>query len=174
MSEAPQRTGDGVENGHAPVLFEARLHPYRSLPPAAFTILMIAVIAVAFAAGAVSIAFGAWPVTGFCGVELLLFYWLFRLNYRSAGEVSEWIRLSADRLEVVRHERNRETGRWIFQPYWLNLSLEGSASEGAGAVLLRSHGRTLALGRFLAPQERLQLKEALAAALESARAPRFE
>jgi uncharacterized membrane protein len=174
MSDDPPRAGDGIEHGHSPVLFEAQLTPYRSLPPAAFTILMLAVIAVAFIAGMVSIAFGAWPVTGFCGVELLLFYWLFRLNYRSAGGVSEWIRLTADRLEVVRHEHNRETGRWILQPYWLNLSLEGGESEGAGAVLVRSHGRTLALGRFLAPQERLRLKEALSAALEGARAPRFD
>ncbi len=174
MSEVPPQPEDSVAHGRSITLFEAQLTPHRSLPPAAFTVLMIAVIAVAFVAGAVSIAFGAWPVTGFCGVELGLFYWLFRLNYRSAGGAGEWIRLTADRLEVVRHERNRETGRWILQPYWLNLSLEGGESEGAGAVLLRSHGQTLALGRFLAPQERLRLKEALSAALERARATRFD
>ena len=173
MSEAPPTAGDGLQGSSPPVLFDARLTPYRSLPPAAFTILMIAVIAVAFLAGAVSVAFGAWPVTGFCGVELLLFYWLFRLNYRSAAGSSEWIRLTYDRLEVVRRERNRETGRWVLQPYWLSVSLQGSESEGSGAVLLRSHGRTLAIGRFLAPQERLRLKEGLAAALARAREPRF-
>jgi uncharacterized membrane protein len=171
MSHAPPEAGDG-DTG--PVLFEARLTPHRSLPPAAFTVLMAAVIAVAFAAGAVSVAFGAWPVTGFCGVELFLFWWLFRLNYRSAAGVSEWIRLTPGRLEVVRRERDRETGRWVLQPYWLNVALEGSESEGSGAVLLRSHGRVLALGRFLPPQERVRLKEALAAALARARASRFD
>jgi uncharacterized membrane protein len=174
MSEAPPAAGDGPQRSSAPVLFEARLTPYRSLPPAAFTVLMIAVIAVAFLAGVVSMAFGAWPVAGFCGIELLLFYVLFRLNYRSAAGSSEWIRLTYDRLEVVRRERNRETGRWVLQPYWLNVSIEGGEDEGAGAVLLRSHGRTLAIGRFLPPQERLQLKEALAAALARTRQPRFD
>ena len=69
MDHAPHQGPDGPS---PPILFEARLTPYRSLPPAAFTILMLAVIAVAFLAGAVSVAFGAWPVSGFCGVELLL------------------------------------------------------------------------------------------------------
>ena len=171
MEHAPQHGPDGPS---PPILFEARLTPYRSLPPAAFMILMLAVIAVAFLAGAVSVAFGAWPVTGFCGVELLLFYLLFRMNYRRAAGASEWIRLTYDRLEVVRRERNRETGRWVLQPYWLTVSIEGGETEGPGAVLLRSHGRTLKIGRFLPPHERLQVKEALAAALARAREPRFE
>ena len=170
MIEASPRA---VEPG-LPVLFEARLSPHRSLAPAAFTALMLAVVAVAFLAGAVSVAFGAWPVTGFCGVELLLFYLLFRLNYRSAEGASEWIRLTRERLEVVRRERNRETGRWVLQPYWLSVALEGGEAEGPGAVLLRSHGRSLALGRFLPPEERLQLKEALATALARARESRFD
>jgi uncharacterized membrane protein len=171
MSEASQAGPDGPS---PPVLFEARLTPYRSLSPAAFTILMMAVIAVAFLAGAVSVAFGAWPVTGFCGIELLLFYLLFRRNYRSAAGCSEWIRLTCDRLEVVRHESDRETGRWVLQPYWLSVSIEGDDTQGPGAVLLRTHGRTLKIGRFLPPQERLQVKEALAEALGRAREPRFE
>lgn len=173
MSEAPFASGQGPTDALAPVLFETRLRPHRSLAPAAFVGLMAGVAAVAFLAGAVSVAFGAWPVTGFCGVELLLFYLLFRLNYRSAAGASEWIRLTPGRLEVVRHERNRETGRWVLQPYWLSVALEGGESEGAGAVLLRSHGRSLALGRFLPPEERLRLKAALDAALTRAREPRF-
>jgi uncharacterized membrane protein len=171
MDHAPHPGPDGPS---PPVLFEAQLTPYRSLPPAAFTMLMLAVIAVAFFAGAVSVAFGAWPVTGFCGVELLLFYMLFRLNYRSAAGASEWIRLTCDRLEVVRRERHREIGRWVLQPYWLTVSIEGGETEGPGAVLLRSHGRTLKIGGFLPPQERLRLKEALAAALARAREPRLQ
>lgn len=174
MIANPAEAGEGADVSPAPVLFEARLVPHRSLPLPAFTLLMAAALAVAFVAGAVSVAFGAWPVTGFCGVELLLFYLLFRRNYRSAAGASEWIRLTADRLEVVRRERDRETGRWSLQPYWLRAALEGNGNEGAGAVLLSSHGRTLALGRFLAPEERLRLKEALALALARAREPRLD
>ncbi len=171
MSEASPAAGDGSEGSGPRILFEARLTPHRSLPPAAFALLMAAVIAVAFLAGAVSVAFGAWPVTGFCGIELALFYWLFRLNYRSAAGTSEWIRLTRDQLEVVRRERHRQSGHWVLQPYWLTVSLEGGAREGSGAVLLRSHGRTLALGRFLPVGDRLRLKEALSEGLARAREP---
>ena len=172
MTDRPAGPPADADASPAPVLFEARLVPHRSLPPAAFTLLMSAVIVVAFIAGTVAVAFGAWPVTGFCGVELLLFYLLFRLNYRSAAAASESIRLTADRLDVVRRERSRETGRWSLQPYWITIVLAGE--EGAGAVLLRSHGRTLAVGRFLAPAERLKLKDALALALARARESRFD
>jgi len=174
MTELAEGAEPDLEVGAAPILFEARLTPHRSLPPTAFTLLTIAVIAVAFVAGAGFVALGAYPVTGFCGVELFLFFLLFRLNYRSASGSSEWIRLTADRLEVVRREGNRETGRWSLQPYWLSVVLEGSENDAAGAVLLRSHGRSLAIGRFLSPNERVRLREALALALARLRSPRFD
>ena len=174
MTEPAANTGKDPNAAAPPVLFEARLTPHRSLSSTAFTLLMAAVIAVAFTAGAAFVALGAYPVTGFCGLELFLFFLLFRLNYRSAADSSEWIRLTTERLEIVRRERNRETGRWSLQPYWLSVALEGGESEAAGAVLLRSHGRSLAIGRFLSPEERVRLREALALALARLREPRFD
>ena len=174
MIEPAEHVGKDLTAPPSPVLFETRLTPHRSLSSTAFTLLMVAVIAVAFIAGAAFVALGAYPVTGFCGLELFLFYLLFRLNYRSAIGSSECIRLTTERLEIVRRERNRETGRWILQPYWLSVVLEGGENEGAGAVLLRSHGRSLAIGRFLSPPERVRLREALALALARLREPRFD
>ena len=168
-----EENGNGHGSDPPPVLFEARLTPHRSLSATAFTLLMLAVIAVAFTAGAAFVALGAYPVTGFCGIELFLFFLLFRLNYRSAAGSSEWIRLTTDRLEVVRRERHREIGRWSLQPYWLSVVLESSENDAAGAVLLRSHGRSLAIGQFLSPQERMRLREALALALARLRETRF-
>ena len=60
-----------------------------------------------------------------------------------------------------------QQGRWC-------LRREGGESEAAGAVLLRSHGRSLAIGRFLSPEERVRLREALALALARLREPRFD
>jgi uncharacterized membrane protein len=174
MTDPDKGPGEGPGGVPTPILFEARLTPHRSLSSTAFTLLMTAVIAVAFVAGAAFVALGAYPVTGFCGLELFLFFLLFRLNYRSATGSSEWIRLTSDRLEIVRRERNRETGRWSLQPYWLSVALEGSENDSGGAVLLRSHGRSLAIGRFLAPEERVRLREALALALARLREPRFD
>jgi uncharacterized membrane protein len=155
----------------APLLFEARLTPHRSLPPAAFLVILAAVAAVGFAAGMVSIRLGAWPVTGFCGLEFVLFGLMFRLNYRSAGRC-DWVRLHPDRLEVVREVAGRETGRWSVPPYWLKVILEHE--DGSGRLWLRSHGSSLAVGTFLGPGERIRFKDALDRALAGLRGPQFD
>ena len=43
---------------------------------------MVAIGAVSFVAGVVFLLMGAWPVFGFFGLDVLLLYWAFRLNYR--------------------------------------------------------------------------------------------
>src|SRR5215470_12384369 len=80
----------GSEPG--PVEFDAILRPHRSLGPTGFLILMSLVATVGFAAGVTFLLIGAWPVFGFCGLEVVLLYVCFRLNYRG-GRCFERIRL---------------------------------------------------------------------------------
>src|SRR4030095_13918066 len=82
-----------------PVRFDAILTPHRSLSPLGFTILMTVAAGVAGVAGAAVRLLGAGPVCGFCALDVLLFYVMFRLNYRSA-RMFERIRLTADELVV--------------------------------------------------------------------------
>src|SRR5262249_40200567 len=168
---APVDTAPASTAQTGPLLFEVRLTPYRSLPRSAFLAILIGVAAVGFAAGIFSIRLGAWPVTGFCGLEFFLFWLMFRLNYRSAGR-SEWISLRLDRLEVGREGGGRETGRGTVQTYWGQVVLE--TADGRGRLWLRSHGRSLVIGTFLAPAERLRLKENLERALATLRERRFD
>jgi uncharacterized membrane protein len=44
---------------------------------------MIALGAISFITGVLFLAAGAWPVLGFFGLDVLLVYIAFRLNYRS-------------------------------------------------------------------------------------------
>src|ERR1700748_1522277 len=81
----------------APVLFDAVLTPHRSLSLRGFTLLMAPAGLIGFGFGAAFILLGAWPVFGFCGVEWLLFYVFFRLNYRAARQ-QERLRLTAQGL----------------------------------------------------------------------------
>src|SRR3546814_13731168 len=67
----------------APV-FAAELKPHRSLGPRGFAILMAVVAGVNFAAGALFWAKGAWPVFGFCGLDVAAVFLAFRYNYRQA------------------------------------------------------------------------------------------
>ena len=143
--------------------FDVVLTPHRSLSPAGFAILMAAVIGIAFVGGIVFLMRGAWPVAGFGVIEVGLFYLMFRLNYRSA-RMHERVRLTDDALEVERHEVGGRVRRWSFQPYWLQVDI-ADPPEPDSALLLRSHGKSLAIGAFLSPDERLDLAKALRAEL---------
>jgi uncharacterized membrane protein len=72
--------GDELE----PTIFSATLTPHRSLGRIGFLILMALFGLVSFITGMLFLVLGAWPVFGFCGLDVLLLYWAFRLNYRHA------------------------------------------------------------------------------------------
>ena len=67
-----------------PTLFSARVTPHRSLNRTGFLVLMGFVSVVSFAAGIAFLLMGAWPVFGFFGLDVLVIYWAFRINFRSA------------------------------------------------------------------------------------------
>lgn len=148
--------------------FDAVLRPNRSLSPRGFVILMGFVAAVSFGAGVAFVAMGAWPVFGFFGLDALALYVAFRLNYRS-GRLYERVRIEGDELKVARVEPNGRARRWSLPTYWARVALVGEA-EGPGEVVLSSHGRSVAVGAFLAPEERASFAAALSDALRQARA----
>lgn len=156
-------------NGRAPALFHIRLQPHCSLSPSGFRVLMV-VVALAFSGiGTAFYAIGAWPVVGFCGLEVLLIWWCFKLNFRHL-ERYETVLLTDDALEIRRVDSKGRVERIVLQPYWLTVRLEEEPS-GANRLLVRSHGRDVAIGGFLSPEERIDLKRALDAALRQQRAP---
>lgn len=146
-----------------PLRFDAILTPHRSLSRKGFVIVMSVVAAVNFFAGMLFLAEGAWPVFGFCGLEVALVYWAFRANYR-AGRAHETVQLSDDELRVRRVDRRGRARGWSFQPYWVRLDLRRNPDESTGLYLV-SHGRSLELAHMLSPAERLDFARALHAAL---------
>jgi uncharacterized membrane protein len=149
-----------------PLLFDAVLMPHRSLTPLGFTLLTGFVAVVGFAAGAAYVVIGAWPVAGFTGIELALFYLLLRINYRGV-RVHERVRLTQKELIVERFDR-RKTMRWAFQPYWLRVDM-ADPPEPDSLVILSSHGRKIAIAQSLGLAERIDFARALAAVLEAQR-----
>ena len=67
-----------------PAIFSALITPHRSLGSTGFLMLMLLVGGISFVAGLVFVIAGAWPVMGFFGLDVLLIYWAFRVNYRRA------------------------------------------------------------------------------------------
>lgn len=150
------------------VFFDAVLTPNRSLSPRGFLILMCAIGAVSFVAGVVFFVVGAWPVVGFLGLDVLLIFVAFKINFRHASVV-ESLRLTRDHLVVERVNHWGQKRTWEFTPAWLQVLVEDSAPRRG--LVLRSHGESLAIGRFLTREELQDLADALRQALARASAP---
>ena len=149
------------------LLFDAVLHPNRSLSRGEFRFLIAAVAGLFLIGAAVFFSVGAWPVAGFLGLELVLLYGAFRLSYRS-GTLTETVRLSREALTVKRISPSGRVQAWDFQPYWLRVELEEPLARSS-RVTLASHGRRLTVGAFLSPRERAEFAEALRDALRRCR-----
>jgi uncharacterized membrane protein len=145
-------------------LFDAVLRPHRSLSPRGFRLLMTFFVAVFLTVGLLFASLGAWPVLPFCGLEVLLLWGAFRLNFRS-GRRYEALRLTRERLEVAQVAPSGEAARHDFSPpHWLSVVLEETGG-GGNRLTLRSHGRSLSIGEFLTPEEREDLARELRGAL---------
>lgn len=150
-----------------PPLFNVVLTPHRSLSPMGFWLLMGGVALVSFTAGLVFLLKGAWPVFGFFGVDVALVYFAFRASYKS-GHLYETVRLTRGELAIERVLPSGQTRSWSFQPYWLRVHIDEPPVPGS-QLTLTSHGRSLVIGSFLSPGERVELARALRAALSRAR-----
>ncbi|HLJ65634.1 MAG TPA: DUF2244 domain-containing protein [Stellaceae bacterium] len=155
--------------GNPAVLFDAVLHPHRSLPPRGFHVLIAVLGTLSLVMGTAFILMGAWPVIGFFGLDVVLLYGAFRLSYRAQRQ-HERLRLTEDVLEVERVSIRGDRKRWRFQPYWLRVILE-KPEEHELRVILTSHGRSLVIGSFMPPIERRRVAQELKGALDRLRAP---
>lgn len=151
-----------------PPLFSAVLTPHRSLGERGFILVMAIVGTVSFAAGMLFLLLGAWPVMGFFGLDVLLIYWAFRANYRSA-EAYEHITVTPTSLHVRKVTHRGEVKEWLLNPLWVRLERHSIEDFGLQRLALVSHGRELTVAGFLGPDEKESFARALAAALGEAR-----
>lgn len=147
--------------------FDALLFPNRSLPNAGFVAVMSVVIGVNLVFGTMFFAMGAWPVLGFCGLDIFLVWLAFKLSYRQ-GRLHERVRVTDEALWVSRVLPSGHESRWRLDPYWTSLSIRRPIDEES-QVKLRTKGRTLVVGAFLSPEERGAFADALSAALARVR-----
>jgi uncharacterized membrane protein len=147
--------------------FRAVLRPHRSLGPTGFLVLMSIISAVSFATGAVFYLMGAWPVLGFFGLDVVIIYIAFRLNYR-AGRLHETVELNSSDLTVTRFHPSGRTERFVLNPYWVRVRL-AEGKDGRTDLRLHLHGKELSFGRFLTDDERRDFAKALTGALIEAR-----
>lgn len=151
----------------SPFLLDATLHPHRSLTPQAFMILFGVFGVASFTTGIIFASMGAWPVLGFFGIDVLLFYIAFRINYRRA-RLREIVRVTRQQLTVMRVQPDGRQKVWSFEPAWARVELH-RPEEHDCRLEIASGRRKLALGEFLPPEERVAFASALRDALREAR-----
>jgi uncharacterized membrane protein len=147
--------------------FEAVIHPYRSLGPVGFRLLLGALIFANAVVAIFTLSYGAWPIAGFLGLDVLAVYVAFRLSYAQA-RAFERVVINGDALIVERVDRKGRKREWRFPSYWASVWFEGDEDEGR--VTVRSHGRSLEVGAYLAPFERKSFADALRQALRELKA----
>ena len=111
---------------------------------------------------------GAWPVLGFFGLDVLVIYWAFRINFRSA-EATEDIVMTPSELRVRRVSHRGHVIEWSFNPLWVQLEQTGDPEFGIERLYLVSRGRRVSIGHFLGPDEKASFSKALLAALQTAK-----
>ncbi|MEZ5934169.1 MAG: DUF2244 domain-containing protein [Alphaproteobacteria bacterium] len=152
-----------VDQPPAPPAFQVVLYPNRSLGSRGFALLMGSIVLVSVVVGAGFALAGAWPVTGFFGLDVLLIYLAFRWNFRDSSR-ADFIRLDEHGLSVRRIMPNGESLEWQFETAWVQVVVEKRR------LLLRSHGKELVIGPYLTGAERASLADALKAAIREHRA----
>jgi uncharacterized membrane protein len=151
-----------------PKLFSALLTPHRSLNRTGFVVLMAFLSVVSFTAGIAFLMMGAWPVFGFFGLDVLLIYWAFKINFRRA-KASEEISVTLSELRVRRVSHRGHVVEWVLNPLWVRLDQKIHAEFGIERLYLVSRGRYVSVGSFLGPDEKASFAKALTAALQAAK-----
>ena len=151
-----------------PMLFSALLTPHRSLGGVGFIVLMSVVAAVSFVGGVVFYIVGAWPVGFFFGLDALLIYWAFRVNYRAAQAFEE-VTVTPSELRVRKVTHKGKVSEWSLNPVWTTLDRDTHEEFGLMRLSLVTRGRRLTVASFLGPDEKASFAKALSAAIGEAK-----
>ena len=162
-------TGNQIDpNTPEPELFSALLTPHRSLNRTGFVVLMAFLSIVSFVAGVAFLLMGAWPVFGFFGLDVLVIYWAFKVNFRTA-QAREEISVTPSELRVRRVSHRGHVAEWVLNPLWVRLDQQVHEEYGVERLYLVSRGHHVSIGRFLGPDEKASFAKALNTALIAAR-----
>ena len=122
---------------------------------------------VSFVAGIVFALHGAWPVTPFFGLDVLLLAWAMRASVR-ASRRREVLRLNSEVLVIERVSASGRSVREEVNPYWLRVEHDDPELLGAELALVM-HKKRWVVGSFLGAEERANLAQSLRQALREAR-----
>ncbi len=151
-----------------PTIFSAIITPHRSLGSTGFLVLMLGIGGGSFISGVMFLMIGAWPVFGFLGLDVLLIYCAFCINYRAARAYEE-VTVTTSELTVRKVSHRGGVREWTLNPLWVRLERIAHEEFGIERLFLVSHGRRLSIASCLGPHEKASFAGALSTALSEAK-----
>ena len=148
--------------------FSALLTPHRSLGRTGFAVLMGVLTVCWLATGAIFLSQGAWPVFGFFGLDVLLVYVAFQLNYRAA-RAREEVSVSRTALDIRKVAPSGKTEAHRFNPFWSRFSVARHEEIGITRMAVEAQGKIVPIGGFLNPSDRESFAAAFSRALATAK-----
>lgn len=148
--------------------FQAELTPHRSLGRNGFLFLMFFVSVTCFLSGIMFLVIGAWPVFLFMGLDVLIVFAAFKINYRD-GRRKERIYVTRDELKVEKVDPSGRVKEHRFNPFWTRFEVDRHEEHGVLSMRLISREVTLVIGSFLNPEDRASFAVAFNHALANAR-----
>ena len=151
-----------------PPEFQLSLRPHRSLPVSGFQ-WVIVIVAIGLAIPLIPFLGTpfAWALLPYLLISLLALYFALMRSYRD-GELHEELRLWRDLITLERFEPRGRVQRWHANPYWVTPQLYPQGKP-ENYLTLKGNGREVELGAFLSPEERVSLRDRIAAALSRVR-----
>jgi uncharacterized membrane protein len=147
-------------------VFNAVLTPYRSLGRTGFVILVAVTLAITLFNVIFFLVADALPVAMFFGIDILLLYGAFWLNYRSA-RAREEVSVSRTELAIRKVAPSGRTRVSRYNPFWARFQVDRHEEFGITGMAVTEKGRRTTLGSFLNPDDRESFARAFTAALAS-------
>ncbi|MBX9758827.1 MAG: DUF2244 domain-containing protein [Beijerinckiaceae bacterium] len=154
-------------------IFAARISPHRSLNQQNFRVLLMVFCGACFLTSLPFVLLGAWPIAGFMGLDVLIFWLAFRANFRAARAYED-VSVTPLELKLAKVSPRGERAEWIWNPLWVRLVRKEDEDYGLERVTLVSRDREVEVAGFLGPDARAEFAGRLSSALaEAKRGPRF-
>ena len=118
--------------------------------------------------GVIFFSFGAWPIVGFLGLDVLLIWWAFRTSVTS-GKRYEEITLWPDQLELKQVSARGSEQLLRFSPFVVKLVIDRDYNERTTALHLRTGDGDIEIGAFLNPDDKASFAKVFGTALKKAR-----
>jgi uncharacterized membrane protein len=156
-----ERNGDAADEKP---IFAAELFPHRSLGQKGFKVMLVSAGAVCLFYGSLFLEKGAWPIGFFFGLDFLLLYGAFWLNYRS-GRVREEVIVSRVDVSVRKFSPSGRVVEHRFNPFWARFHVLRRKGVGIWSMRIDGQGQGTEIGAFLNPEDRESFAKAFTGAL---------